>query len=300
MSKLNTKNTINRNADQAIAILYSDSEESKNDLFWENINEPYKSILEECYYINEEGKYNQLTHITNSIKYNRINYIKLGMQLYQVRYYKLYKSSYTSFKDYCEKAVYYPVWRANQVIESASIAIKLIKAGFNIIPQNEAQARLLIKLNEEELMRKWQEVLDTYEPYKITANRIEKIVFGEQNLKKGTLKLPVKVIAEIEVKALENGMSPGDLITKIISGELTISHNGCVETKLAENQENVENLSADIVKKWQKDLKKLAFQERTIIDDFAEDLAEEVKNTVTDFKQVIKKCFIKSFFITTN
>lgn len=296
MSKLKTKNIINGNAQSSIALLYSSSEENEEELFWENINEPYKSILEDCYYLNEEGKYNQLKQITNSIKYNRINYIKLGVQLYQVKYYRLYKNEYKSFKDYCEKAVYYPIWRANQVIDSANVAIKLIKLGFNIIPQNEAQARLLIKLNEEQLIEKWQEVLNTYEPYKITANRIERIVFGEQSLKKGILKLPIKVITQIEFKALENGMSAGDLITKMMSGELTINYDGCVETRVIDNENFRENPTQEMINKWEKDLQKLAFQERSIVDEFAEDLAEEVKNTVTDFKKVIKKCFLKSFF----
>lgn len=295
MSQLTAKKTITKKADLAIALLYSCGEESNDELFWESINEPHKSILEECYYLNEEGKYNQLEQITNSIKYNRISYIKLGIQLYQVKYYRLYKNKYESFKEYCEKAVYYPVWRANQVIESASVAIQLIKAGFNIIPQNEAQARLLIKLNEEELIRKWQEVLDSYEAHKITANRIEKIVFGENILKKGSLKLPIQIIREIEVKASENGISAGDFISKIITGEMTIHHDGSVETKFNQKLEILENPSNEMVNRWEKDLNKLAFQDRNKVDDFAEDLAEEVKNTVTDLKMAIKKCFIKSF-----
>jgi hypothetical protein len=295
MSQLTAKKTITKKVDLAIALLYSCGEESNNELFWESIKEPYKSILEECYYVNEEGKYNQLEQITNSIKYNRISYIKLGISLYQVKYYRLYKNKYESFKEYCEKAVYYPVWRANQVIESASVAIQLIKYGFNIIPQNEAQARLLIKLNEEELIRKWQEVLDTYEAHKITANRIEKIVFGENILKKGSLKLPIQIIREIEVKASENGISAGDFISKIITGEMTIHHDGSIETKFNQKLEILENPSTEMINRWEKDLNKLAFQERNKVDDFAEDLAEEVKNTVTDLKMAIKKCFIKSF-----
>ncbi len=280
----------------AIALLYHEGEESKGELFWEQIKEPFKTILEECYCINEEGKYNQLEQITNSIKYNRISYIKLGVQLYQVKYYRLYRQKYSSFKSYCEKGVYYPVWRANQVIASAGVAIKLIKAGFNIIPQNETQARLLIRLNEEELIEKWQEILDIYPPYKITANRIEAIIFGIDKRKKGTLRLPVKVIQEIENKALENGMSSGELITKMMQGELIIDRDGKIEKIAEEKEEIIENPSPETIKRWEKDLNKLAFQERNKLDDFTEELADELRNTVIDLKKVIKKCFLKSFF----
>jgi len=294
-SNVKLRNYYRSNLD-AIALLYSSGDRSKDELFWEQIKEPFRTILEECYCINEEGKYNQLEQITNSIKYSRISYIKLGIQLYQVKYYRLYKSHYHSFKTYCERAVYYPVWRANQVIASAGVAIKLIKAGFNIIPQNETQARLLIKLNEEELITKWQEVLDTYPPYKITANRIEAIVFGIDKRKKGTLRLPVKIIQEIENKALENGMSTGELITKMMQGELIIDSDGRMEKINREKEEIIENPSPEIIKRWEKDLNKLAFQERNKLDEFTEELTEELRNTVLDLKEVIKKCFFKSFF----
>ncbi len=291
-----TNNVININHNSAIALLYTNGEENKNELFWESIDEPYKSILEECYDCIEEGKYQQLDPITENIKYSRLNYIKLGILLYQAKYYKLYKKKHQNFKSYCEKEIYYRVWRANQVIQSAQVAIKLVKYGFNIIPQNETQARILIKLNSEELIKKWQAVLNKYKPHQITANRIERIVFGDQIRKKGTIKLPIQVIKEIENKSLEIGLSSADLITKIITGELLINSDGSLEKRIVEKEEIIENPHPDIVKLWEKDLNKLAFQERNKIDDFAEDLAEEVKNTVTDVKKVIKKCFIRSFF----
>ena len=266
----------------AIALLYTNNEESKDELFWESINEPYKSILEECYDSAEEGKYQQLEHITNNIKYCRLSYIKLGILLYQAKYYQLYKKKYQSFRSYCEQELHYQVWRANQIIDSAGVAIKLIKCGFNIIPQNETQARILSRLTQEELIEKWQEVLNIYKPHKITANRIEKIVFGELRRKKGTIKLPIKIIREIENKSLEIGISSADLITKILTGELVVNSDGSVETQIKEHEEVIENPQPEILKKWEKDLDKLAFQERNKIDDFAEDLAEEFNNTVTD------------------
>ena len=282
-------------SNSAIALLYINSEENKDELFWETINEPYKSILEECHDYAEQGKYQLLEQITNNIKYSRLSYIKLGILLYQTKYYRLYKKKYKSFKSYCEKELYYKLWRVNQVIQSAEVAIKLIQYGFDIIPQNESQARILTKLNYEHLIRKWTEVINTYNPHEITSNRIEKIVFGEQKRKKGTIKLPIKVIREIETKSLEIGISSADLITKIITGELIINSDGSLENQLIETEDIIENLEPEILKKWEKDLNKLAFQERNKIDDFAEDLAEEVKNAVTDVKKVIKKCFIKSF-----
>jgi len=285
----------NTNINQAIAVIYSCAEEDKNELFWETINEPYREILEECYYLLEDGKFTSLELITNSIKSNRLSYIKLGIKLHQVRFYQLYNSKYKSFKDYCEQGIYYPLWRVNQVIEASAIAIKLIKLGFNIIPQNEAQARILIKLNEQELSEKWQEVLDSYPAYKITANRIEKVVYGEIKRKNVELKLPLKIFREIESKALENGLSTSELIIKVFQGEIAINSDGSIENNYQENQEQVENPSPEIIRKWEKDLDKLAFQERSKVDDFAEELAEELKNTVTDFKLIIKQYFCQSF-----
>lgn len=296
MNQIGIKNKIeNTNINQAISLLYSSEDEDKEQLFWESINEPYREILEECYYTVEEGKFSRLEVITNNIKSNRLSYIKLGIKLYQVKLYKLYKNQYKSFKEYCELAINYPVWRANQAIETSGVAIKLIKNGFNIIPQNQAQARLLVKLNDSELIEKWQEILDHYPAYKITANRIEKIIYGEIRRKQGHLKLPIKILREIENKALENGLSASELISKIFQGQILINSDGSMENNLNDNQDVVQNLSPKIIEKWEKDLDKLAFKERNKIDDFVEELAEELQNTVTDLKLVIKKHFLKSF-----
>lgn len=57
---------------------------------------------------------------------------------------------------------------------------------------------------------------------------------------------------------------------------------------IKEKDEIVENPSPESIKRWEKDLNQLAFQERNRLDDFTEELAEELKNTVLDLKQVIK------------
>ncbi len=296
MTKTKSLNKINTNKiNQAIALLYHSDPESKNELFWENINEPYREILEDCYYIIEDGQYSQLNQITNSIKSNRLSYIKLGIQIHQVKFYRLYETQFNSFKEYCQLAISYPVWRANQVIQASAVAIKLIKAGFNIVPQNEAQARILTKLNDWELIDKWQEVLDSYPAHKITTSRIEKIIYGELKIKKGNLKLPIKLLREIENKALENGLSVSDLITKVFQGDILINADGNLEKNPPENNQLISNPSPEMIKRWEKDLEKLAFQERNKIDEFADELAEELKNTVIDLKLAIKECFVKSF-----
>jgi len=40
------------NINQAIALLYSKEKESTNKLFWEDLDEPYREILEDCYHYN--------------------------------------------------------------------------------------------------------------------------------------------------------------------------------------------------------------------------------------------------------
>ncbi|MGY6530412.1 MAG: hypothetical protein ACXITR_10835 [Cyanobacterium sp.] len=287
------KNQLNYTQEWAIALLYSCGEEDNNELFWENISEPYRSILEDCYLIAEDRKFTKLNHITNNIKYDKLNYIKLGVQLHQVKYYQLYKEAYKSFKEYCEQEIHYPLWRANKIIKASKVAIQLIKYGFRIIPQNEAQARPLVKLTEEELYEKWQQVLDTYPFHSITAKKIKKIVYGEKNPEKGTLKLSIKILEDIEGKALENGMSVDELLTKVFSGEVTINNDGSIEQEIKE-EEKIEKIHPQIMEKWEEDLEKISLKKDTI-DSFAEDLAEEIDNTVKDFKSVIKKCFFRTF-----
>lgn len=287
-------NLINNNQ-SPLTLLYSCEENNQDQLFWENIEEPYREILEDCYHDAENSKYSHIKEITNSIKYHRLNYIKFGFQLHQVRFYKLYKSQFKSFKEYCEKEIYYPVWRVNKAIEASRVAIELIKYGFNVIPQNEAQARPLTKLNSVELINKWQEVLETYPFHTITAYRIEKIVFGEPINKRITIKLPNNIIREIENKAIENKISTGELIIKIFQGEIIINSDGTMEKIVNYDEEKIEDINKENWQKWQKDLTIISSNEGNKLDQFAEELAEEVKHTVTDFREAIKKCFIKSF-----
>lgn len=293
----NKKFNYNYEKESAIALLYSCGEEDKNELFWENISEPYRSILEDCYLVAEDGKFTKLSQITNNIKYDKLNYIKLGVQLYQVKYYRLYQGVYTSFKQYCEQEIHYPLWRANKIIKASRVAIQLIKYGFRIIPQNESQARPLVKLSEQELYEKWQEVLDTYPFHSITAKKIRKVIYGEKNPEKGTLKLPLNVLEDIEKKALENGISVGELLAKVFRGELIIDQHGNLEYSRDEEEEKIEKIPPQTIQKWQEDLQNISLQEDNKIDDFAEELAEKIKNTVFDFKSVIKKCFINSFLV---
>ncbi|MBF2055679.1 MAG: hypothetical protein IGQ45_00360 [Cyanobacterium sp. T60_A2020_053] len=289
------KDNLIKQKQSPITLLYSCEENNQDQLFWENIEEPYREILEDCYHHAENSKYSHIKEITNSIKYNRLNYIKFGLQLYQVRYYKLYKSQFNSFKEYCEQEIHYPVWRVNKAIEASRVAIELIKYGFNVIPQNEAQARPLTKLNSIELINKWQEVLETYPFHTITASRIEKIIFGEPSNKRVTLKLPNNIVRDIENKAIENKLSTGELIAKIFQGEIIINSDGTMEKIVNCNEENIEDINKESLQKWQKDLTIINNNEGNKLDQFAEELAEEVKHTVTDFREVIKKCFIKSF-----
>ncbi|HIK38070.1 MAG TPA: hypothetical protein IGQ44_08775 [Geminocystis sp. M7585_C2015_104] len=263
------------------ALLYSVGEEGDDELFWERVNEPYRTILEECYYLNEEGRSSQLDAITNSIKYHRFSYLKIGWELYQVKYYRLYRRRYKSFKEYCEKAVNYPLWRANKIIAAAFIAIKLIKAGFNIIPQNESQARVLLGLDDEELSEKWREVLDSYLPHQITAKKIKKIVNGGKKPKEISVKLPVMLVEDIESKAMQNGMTLIELITKVFQGKLVINKDGTVEKNEERREEIIECPGEDMVKRWQEDLEKLVKTKEI------EEMVWQLGHSIKDMKGVM-------------
>ncbi len=262
-------------------VLYSVGEKSSDELFWEGVDEPYRTILEECYYLNEQGRYSELDAITNSIKYHRVSYLKIGWELYQVKYYRLYKKGYKSFKEYCEKAVNYPLWRANKLIAAAFMAIKLIKAGFNIIPQNEYQARVLLGLSDEELLEKWQEVLDRYLPHQITAKKIENIVKREAKPKKVNLRLPIMLVEEIESKAINNGMTVEELITKVFEGKLVVNRDGTVEKVEEGGEEIIESPGEEMLNRWQKDLEQLV-KTREI-----EEMVAQLKHSIEDMRQVV-------------
>ena len=114
-------------------------------------------------------------------------YIKFGLMLEKIRNTKSYlncSDKIADFQEFCRKKIRLPAWRANHCIEAANISIYLARQGFDILPENQAQALELRDLynlptgyygDREKLDEAWAQVTTHHKPHEITAKKIAQI-----------------------------------------------------------------------------------------------------------------------------
>lgn len=126
--------------------------------------------------LDAEGNNISFEWADNEIKNHLLSYVRVGLVAGRVKLYKLYrhaKKKIQTFRDYCESHLGKSLWYINRHIEAARVVLDLVKAGFKILPQCEAQARPLTKFFGDELIEKWQEVITSIPAHRMTAQAVE-------------------------------------------------------------------------------------------------------------------------------
>jgi hypothetical protein len=94
--------------------------------------------------------------------------------------------------------------------------VELAQAGFTQLPQYEAQARPLTKFTGDNLIEKWQEVISSAPPHRITATHVSEIVDGEPQNPKKRISLNKDVYDELVEKARTAGKKPDELLRELL------------------------------------------------------------------------------------
>ena len=179
--------------------------------------------------------------VINEIKNNTLSFVRIGLLAFKVKVLKIYRQSYSTFKDFCEKAIGITHWQVNRMIEASRVVIELAQNGCEVLPKNEAQARPLTKFTGDDLCANWQTILDTTKEYKITGSRIAETLGME--VKSKSLRLPPDFYYEVQGKALEAGMSVTEYLkmaVKAVEGVEEVD-----ELQLQAWQEDLDTLVAD-------------------------------------------------------
>jgi N6-adenosine-specific RNA methylase IME4 len=112
-----------------------------------------KSELEQCETIIEEGLR---------------TFVDVGGALLKIRDKKLYRQEYSTFEEYCQSKWSIERRRAYQLMDAATV-VENVNNCTQTLPQNEAQARPLTKLDPEDQVKAWAKVIETAPEGKITA-----------------------------------------------------------------------------------------------------------------------------------
>lgn len=188
-----------------------------------------------------------LTQVIFELKDNTYSFVRTGLLAYKVQVYKTYKKVYSSFQEFCEKALGVSHWRIKRAIEAARVWLELARAGFSILPKCESQCRPLWKLfkfaGSNELIANWQTVIETLQPHKITQTTICQILGMES--KEVNIRLDRDLLKRLQQKATSEGKTIEELLSEIL-----------------EEDDRVEEIEDEKLANWQDDLE-LLIQERS-------------------------------------
>ena len=192
-----------------------------NDFFWDPPESEYQPLLDFESEIMDEGKFANVDVLTKEIRRGFLDYVRQGIMLHTIRRYRLYKDKFKDFKTYCEQGLGRQHFYCKQIIKAADICLRLIKAGFQILPNCVAQATTLgkhavvDKYGDSPLQSKWQEVVDTVPKGRISAATIAEIIDENPELRLQQVRIKKDTYALLAKKAAAAGLSFSELLDRI-------------------------------------------------------------------------------------
>ena len=183
--------------------------------------EEYQSLLDFETEIMDEGKFADVNFLTTEIKRGFLDYVRQGIMLHTIRRYRLYKAKFKDFKTYCEQGLGRQHFYCKQIIKAADICLRLIKAGFQILPNCVAQATTLgkyaavDKYGDSPLQSKWQEVVDTVPKERISAVTIAETIDENPEPRLQQVRIKKDTYALLAKKAAAAGLSFSELLDRI-------------------------------------------------------------------------------------
>jgi hypothetical protein len=172
--------------------------------------------------IQNQSPFHDLDYLTGEIKRGFLDYVRQGIMLDAIRKLRLYKDKFKTFKSYCEQALGRQYFYCTQIIKSASICLRLIKAGFEILPSCVAQVVPLFKhaitdqYGDCPLQEKWQEVVDVIPKERITAVTIAETVDNNPNLRLKQIRIKTDTYALLTKKAAAAGLSISEFLARLV------------------------------------------------------------------------------------
>lgn len=181
----------------------------------------YQPLLDFESEIQDEGKFADVDFLTKEIKRGFLDYVRQGIMLHTIRRFRLYKEKFKDFKTYCEKGLGRQHFYCKQIIKAADICLRLIKSGFEILPNCVAQAIPLLKYaaidqyGDSPLVSKWQEVVDTVPKERISAVTITETVDENPEPRLQQVRIKKETYALLAKKAAAAGLSFSELLDRI-------------------------------------------------------------------------------------
>lgn len=192
-----------------------------DDIFWQPPEGEYQPLLDFEEAIQNQSPFHNLDSLTGEIKRGFLDYVRQGIMLHAIRRYRLYKDKFKDFKTYCEQGLGRQHFYCKQIIKAASICLRLIKSGFQILPNCVAQAIPLLKFaavdqyGDSPLESKWQEVVDVVPKERISAVTIAETIDENPEPRLQQVRMKKSTYAILAKKAAAAGLSFVEFLDRI-------------------------------------------------------------------------------------
>ena len=177
-----------------------------------------EELLEHAVYLNNliEGEFD-MKWVKLEYRQNLFAFVRNGLLIFKVKALKAYKHTHANFKVFCKEILKISHWQANRYVEASRVVLELVAAGYRVLPKNPAQCAPLSCFTGEELIEKWQEVLDNIPEDLITAKSINNLLNPPEFKEKTetTIKLPPKLYLRIMEEAISKDLSVSGLLAQI-------------------------------------------------------------------------------------
>lgn len=245
-----------------------------------------KQTISYCYDYQDNAKFwteKNLQQLTDDLKCEIHSYIKAGVIAHNLKITGIWKKTTKNFSDFCNKFLGKSFWQIDRLIAAADVAIKLLNAGFTIIPQNESQCRPLVGLDYDKLQAVWEHCLNCLGENRLTATAISQIVerWGQTQIEFNDLpktetkvrkELPKQTWTKLSETAKRYGMSPDEYLDLLLEKEL-----GDVENEEETPPEEITEKKPELIESINSNIQKV----ESLCNKLLSDLENHLTNWIT-------------------
>ena len=128
-----------------------------------------------------------------------------------------------------------------RMINAATVWIKLVSMGFDILPSSIAQCLVLKDFDNEELYEAWSRVLGELAPHQFSVGSFSTLLKGSEEKVNTSVSLPVDLFYKLWRAARDAGITIIELIVQMYD----------------EVYQKVAYLRPEVIQRWEEDLQEL-------------------------------------------
>ena len=155
---------------------------------------PAAAIAAEAPTAQVTAEVSRLTQLEKQIALGLAHFHQCGLALVEIRDKKLFAPKWASFEEYLEQRWRISREHGHRLIQAAAVCANL--RGLGALPANEAQARVLAKLEPSEQREVWQAAQASLPIGNVTAEKLEEVAdkLVPNRVKKSRRKQPKKIV----------------------------------------------------------------------------------------------------------